>query len=114
MRDLTDEEKSELHQHCIFCKESDFILASFPLSLVFEIYCVECRAGYKVTHHTAGITHDSRENMRTWNAQQVIGLLRGERPPRLVNADAWPAFTRRFEAALGARAGEARRGSARS
>lgn len=52
MRDLTDDEKSELHQHCIFCKEPDFILASFPLSLVFEIYCIECRAGYKVTHHT--------------------------------------------------------------
>jgi len=52
MRDLTDHEKTELHQHCIFCKEPDFILASFPLSLAFDIYCVECRAGYKVTHGT--------------------------------------------------------------
>jgi hypothetical protein len=52
-RDLTDEEKAELQQgRCIFCKEPDFILASFPLSLAFDIYCVECRAGYKVTHHT--------------------------------------------------------------
>jgi D-3-phosphoglycerate dehydrogenase len=53
------------------------------------------------THHTAGITHDSRENMRTWNAQQVLGILRGERPPRLVNPDAWPRFARRFEKLFG-------------
>jgi hypothetical protein len=52
MRDLTDTEKAELQQHCIFCKEPDFILASFPLSLAFDIYCVECRAGYKITHAT--------------------------------------------------------------
>lgn len=52
MRDLTDDEKTELHRHCIFCKEPDFILASFPLSLAFDIYCVECRAGYRVTHAT--------------------------------------------------------------
>ncbi|MGQ0511867.1 MAG: hypothetical protein ACT4P9_14790 [Betaproteobacteria bacterium] len=52
MRDLSDDEKSDLHLHCIFCKEPDFILASFPLSLVFDIYCVECRAGYRITHHT--------------------------------------------------------------
>ena len=48
------------------------------------------------THHTAGITHDSRENMRSWNAQQVLGILQGERPPRLVNPDAWPRFAQRF------------------
>jgi hypothetical protein len=52
MRDLTDDEKSELQRHCILCKEPDFILASFPLNLAFDIYCVECRAGYKVTHVT--------------------------------------------------------------
>jgi D-3-phosphoglycerate dehydrogenase len=53
------------------------------------------------THHTAGITHDSRENMRSWNAQQVVGILRGERPPRLVNPDAWPRFAKRFEKIFG-------------
>jgi hypothetical protein len=52
MRDLNDNEKAELHQHCIFCKEPDFLLASFAMNLAFEIYCVECRAGYKVTHTT--------------------------------------------------------------
>ena len=53
------------------------------------------------THHTAGITHDSRDNMRDWNADQVLGILRGERPPRLVNPDAWPRFARRFEGIFG-------------
>jgi D-3-phosphoglycerate dehydrogenase len=53
------------------------------------------------THHTAGITHDSRDNMSNWNAQQVVGILRGERPPRLVNPDAWPRFARRFEKIFG-------------
>jgi D-3-phosphoglycerate dehydrogenase / 2-oxoglutarate reductase len=55
------------------------------------------------THHTAGITHDSRDNMRNWNAQQVLAILRGERPPRLVNPDAWPRYAQRFEAVFGAR-----------
>jgi D-3-phosphoglycerate dehydrogenase len=54
------------------------------------------------TQHTAGITHDSRDNMSNWNAQQVVGILRGERPPRLVNSDAWPRFARRFEKIFGA------------
>jgi D-3-phosphoglycerate dehydrogenase len=53
------------------------------------------------THHTAGITHDSRDNMRDWNAEQVLGILRGERPPRLVNPDAWPRFAERFEKIFG-------------
>jgi D-3-phosphoglycerate dehydrogenase len=53
------------------------------------------------THHTAGITHDSRDNMRDWNAEQVLGILRGERPPRLVNPYAWPRFARRFEGIFG-------------
>jgi 2-hydroxychromene-2-carboxylate isomerase len=53
------------------------------------------------THHTAGITHDSRNNMRSWNAHQVIGLLRGERPLRLVNPHAWPRFAQRFERIFG-------------
>src|SRR5690606_13558967 len=41
------------------------------------------------TYHTAGITEDSRINMATWNAEQVVGILRGEPPPRLINPEAW-------------------------
>ena len=55
------------------------------------------------TYHTAGITQDSRENMRTWNAQQVAAILRGERPPRLINPDAWPRYAQRFERIFGFR-----------
>ena len=55
------------------------------------------------TYHTAGITHDSRNNMADWNAQQVAGILRGERPPRLINPEAWEHFARRFERIFGRR-----------
>lgn len=53
------------------------------------------------TYHTAGVTYDSRQNMASWNADQVLGLLRGERPPRLVNPDAWDKFAARFETIFG-------------
>lgn len=49
------------------------------------------------TYHTAGITHDARNIAPAWNAQQLAGILRGERPPRLINADAWTLFAQRFE-----------------
>ena len=57
------------------------------------------------TDHTAGVTHDSRHNMADWNAQQVACILRGERPPRLINADAWEGFAQRFERIFGVRPG---------
>jgi D-3-phosphoglycerate dehydrogenase / 2-oxoglutarate reductase len=53
------------------------------------------------TYHTAGVTHDSRHNMAEWNAAQVVALLRGERPPRLVNADAWGRYAQRFARIFG-------------
>jgi len=53
------------------------------------------------TYHTAGVTEDSRNNMADWNAQQVAGILRGERPPRLINADAWHKFAQRFQRIFG-------------
>jgi D-3-phosphoglycerate dehydrogenase len=52
--------------------------------------------------HTAGVTHESRRRIATWGAEQLIGLfLGGTRPPRLVNPEAWQAFSARFEAAFG-------------
>lgn len=53
------------------------------------------------TFHTAGVTHECRERMARWAAEQLLGLLRGERPPRLVNPEVWPVCSRRFEAILG-------------
>jgi D-3-phosphoglycerate dehydrogenase len=54
-----------------------------------------------VTYHTAGVTHEARRNMAVYAAEQIVGLLKGGRAPRLVNPEAWPAYARRFEAILG-------------
>jgi D-3-phosphoglycerate dehydrogenase len=55
------------------------------------------------TYHTAGVTVDSRHAMAQWNAEQLVQIFRGERPPRLINPDAWVKFTQRFERAFGFR-----------
>jgi D-3-phosphoglycerate dehydrogenase len=47
------------------------------------------------TFHTAGVTHEARRNVASMAAEQLIGLWRGERPPRLVNPEALPAFEER-------------------
>jgi len=57
------------------------------------------------TYHTAGVTYDSRHNMAEWNAEQVAGILRGERPPRLINPAAWTLYAQRFERIVGFRPG---------
>ena len=33
--------------------------------------------------------------MAAWGAEQIVGLLRGETPPRLVNPEVWPAVLER-------------------
>jgi D-3-phosphoglycerate dehydrogenase len=53
------------------------------------------------TYHTAGVTIEARRNMAAQAAEQIVGLLQGGRPPRLVNPQAWPAFRARFETILG-------------
>ena len=53
------------------------------------------------TYHTAGVTHEARRNMAMFAAEQIAGLLKGGRPPRLVNPEAWPAYARRFEKIFG-------------
>ncbi|MGE5524135.1 MAG: NAD(P)-dependent oxidoreductase [Rhodospirillaceae bacterium] len=55
------------------------------------------------TYHTAGVTFDSRTAMADWNADQVGAILRGERPPRLVNPEAWARYVKRFERVFGRR-----------
>lgn len=47
------------------------------------------------TFHTAGVTHEARRNVATIAAGQIAGLLAGERPPRLINPEAWPAYEKR-------------------
>jgi D-3-phosphoglycerate dehydrogenase len=48
------------------------------------------------TFHTAGVTVEARRAMAAWGAEQILGLFRGEMPPRLVNPEALPAWRRRF------------------
>ena len=53
------------------------------------------------TFHTAGVTMEARHDMAEQAAEQIVGLLKGGRPPRLVNPEAWPAYRARFEALIG-------------
>ena len=53
------------------------------------------------TFHTAGVTHECRRDVAAMAAQQIAGILRGERPPRLVNPEVWPAFEQRRARILG-------------
>lgn len=53
------------------------------------------------TFHTAGVTHQARKNVASWAADQIVHLLKGHKPPRLVNPEAWPAFVARYTATFG-------------
>jgi D-3-phosphoglycerate dehydrogenase len=55
------------------------------------------------TYHTAGVTVDSRHLMAQWNAEQLVHIFQGKRPPRLVNPEAWEGFAQRFTQAFGFR-----------
>lgn len=55
------------------------------------------------TYHTAGVTVDSRRTMADWNAEQLVQIFNGERPPRLINPEAWMRFSQRFEQTFGVR-----------
>jgi len=49
LRDLTDDEKAELQQHCIFCKGETYVLEPKTGSAM-NIYCWWCYAGFNVRH----------------------------------------------------------------
>lgn len=53
------------------------------------------------TYHTAGVTHEARAQMAQFASEQAIGVLRGQRPPRLVNPEVWPAYVKRYERIIG-------------
>ena len=59
------------------------------------------------THHTAGVTVDSRRQMATMGATQILQLAHGARPPRLINPEVWPAYSSRFESIVGRRPDDA-------
>lgn len=51
--------------------------------------------------HNAGITRQSRHNIAKIAAEQMIDVLDGKRPPRLLNPEVWPVYRERFERILG-------------
>jgi D-3-phosphoglycerate dehydrogenase len=51
--------------------------------------------------HTAGVTREARVNMGKIAAEQILATLDGQRPPRIVNPEVWPAYARRFERTFG-------------
>jgi D-3-phosphoglycerate dehydrogenase / 2-oxoglutarate reductase len=56
-----------------------------------------------VSPHTAGITRQSRHNIAQIAAEQMLDILDGKRPPRLLNPEVWPVYTERFAQILGFR-----------
>ena len=54
-----------------------------------------------VSPHSAGVTKQARANLATMAAEQILAILDGKRPPRMLNPEVWPAFARRFERTFG-------------
>jgi D-3-phosphoglycerate dehydrogenase len=51
--------------------------------------------------HTAGITRQSRHNIAKIAAEQMLGILDGKKPPRLLNPEVWGLYSQRFARILG-------------
>ena len=49
-----------------------------------------------VSPHTAGVTVESRELIARIAAEQLLDILDGRRPPRLLNPEVWPVYAERF------------------
>jgi D-3-phosphoglycerate dehydrogenase len=56
-----------------------------------------------VSPHTAGVSHESRENVGRIAAEQIATISAGTRPPRLLNPQAWEGFAERWEKRFGVR-----------
>src|ERR1700744_973859 len=51
--------------------------------------------------HTAGVTHEARENMGRIAAEQLLDTLDGKRPSRIINPEVWPHYSERFARTFG-------------
>jgi D-3-phosphoglycerate dehydrogenase len=54
-----------------------------------------------VSPHTAGITRQSRHNIAKIAAEQMLDILDGKKPPRLLNPEVWETYRERFGRILG-------------
>ena len=53
------------------------------------------------SQHTAGVTRESRDNIARFAAEQMLDLLDGKPPSRVLNPEVWPAYAARFERSFG-------------
>ena len=53
------------------------------------------------TFHTAGVTHEARKSIAAFAAEQLVHVLRGGVPPRLINPEVWPRVAERYRAMFG-------------
>ena len=54
-----------------------------------------------VSPHTAGVTRESRANIARIAAEQMLDILDGRAPSRVLNPAVWPAYAARFERSFG-------------
>ncbi len=46
--------------------------------------------------HTGGVTHEGRRKVAQGSATQIIDMLAGRKPARLLNPEVWPRFLARM------------------
>ena len=51
--------------------------------------------------HTAGVTREARANIARIAAEQLLDMLDGKPPSRVLNPEVWPAYAARFERIFG-------------
>jgi D-3-phosphoglycerate dehydrogenase len=54
-----------------------------------------------VSPHTAGVTREARQNIGKIGAEQLLDMLDGKAPSRVLNPEVWPAYAARFERIFG-------------
>lgn len=54
------------------------------------------RSDVVATYHTGGVTHEGRRKVAQGSASQIIDMLAGRRPARLLNPEVWPRFLERL------------------
>ena len=54
-----------------------------------------------VSPHTAGVTHEARQNMGRIAAEQMLNALDGKPVERVLNPEVWPRYAARFKETFG-------------
>jgi D-3-phosphoglycerate dehydrogenase len=53
------------------------------------------------TPHCAGVTFEAREKISRMAVRQLLDIVDGRRPPRLLNSEVWPVYAERFRRMFG-------------